>query len=99
MKRLEIYPEADLEADAAFNRYWYESQPAALNFDQNLRAALQRLRRNPREGAPYRHGTRRILLHRYPYFVVFRELPEVIQIIAIAHGKRRPGYWKKRLKQ
>jgi hypothetical protein len=33
----------------------------------------------------------------YPYFVVFRELPRKIEIIAVAHAKRRPGYWLKRL--
>jgi hypothetical protein len=37
------------------------------------------------------------MLKRYPYFVVFRELPRKIQIIAVAHAKRRPGYWTKRL--
>ena len=47
--------------------------------------------------AQYLHGTRRILLDRYPYFVVFRELPRKIEIIAIAHCKRRPGYWKGRI--
>jgi hypothetical protein len=34
---------------------------------------------------------------RIPYFVVFREFAREIQIIAVAHAKRRPGYWNKRL--
>jgi hypothetical protein len=38
-----------------------------------------------------------MMLSQYPYFVVFRELTREIQIIAIAHAKRRPGYWGKRL--
>jgi hypothetical protein len=37
------------------------------------------------------------MLNRYPYFVVFRELPRKIQIIAVAHAKRRPGFWASRL--
>ncbi len=99
MKPVRIHPEADAEADAAFNRYWYESQVAALGFDRELRIAIHTLRRNPRACAPYLHGTRRTLLNRYPYFIVFRELPRKIEIIAIAHAKRRPGYWAKRLRQ
>jgi len=34
-----------------------------------------------------------------PFSVDFRERLQDIQIIAIAHAKRRPGYWTKRLKQ
>jgi plasmid stabilization system protein ParE len=40
---------------------------------------------------------RRALLKTYPYAVVFREGEEEILILAIAHGKRRPGYWRKRM--
>jgi hypothetical protein len=40
---------------------------------------------------------RRLLLRKYPYFVVFRELPRRIQILAVAHAKRRPGYWRARI--
>jgi plasmid stabilization system protein ParE len=58
-----------------------------------------RLRKAPNACSPYLHGTRRILLNRFPYFIVFRERLHDIQIIAIAHAKRRPGYWTKRLKQ
>jgi hypothetical protein len=47
--------------------------------------------------APYLRGMRRVMLHRFPYFVVFRELPHKIQIIAVAHAKRRPGYWRGRV--
>jgi plasmid stabilization system protein ParE len=99
MKPVRIHSEADAEADAAFSRYWYESQSAALGFDQELRSAVQTLRRNPKMCPPYLRETRRIFLNRYPYFVVFRELPRKVEIIAIAHAKRRPGYWAKRLKQ
>ncbi len=41
-------------------------------------------------------GTRRYLLHRFPYHVVFRERGKAIEVVAVAHVKRRPGYWKSR---
>jgi len=37
------------------------------------------------------------LLHRFPYSVVFRSFEDVILIVAIAHAKRRTGYWNKRI--
>jgi hypothetical protein len=36
------------------------------------------------------------MLKRYPFFVIFREFPRKIEILAVAHAKRRPGYWAKR---
>jgi hypothetical protein len=40
---------------------------------------------------------RRFLLHRFPYLLIYREREDgVIQILAVAHTSRRPGYWKER---
>jgi plasmid stabilization system protein ParE len=97
MKPVSVHPEAEAEADGAFEWYWTRSKSAALGFDAELRIAFTALRMNPRIYAPYLLGTRRIMLNRYQFFVVFRELPRKIQIIAVAHAKRRPGYWKKRI--
>ena len=99
MRPYRFHPEAEAEADAGFEYYWIKSPEAAFNFDAALRAAYAKLRKTPKACAPYLHGTRRALLDRYPYFVVFRERSRNVEIIAIAHAKRRPGYWAKRLKQ
>jgi hypothetical protein len=44
------------------------------------------------------HDTRRVPLQRFPFKVVYRWDPgdEVVRIVAIAHGKRRDGYWHNR---
>jgi plasmid stabilization system protein ParE len=97
MKPAHVHPLAEAEANEAFEWYWARSNPAALGFHAALRAAFGTLRKSPQTGAPYFHGTRRIMLRQYPYFVDFREFVREIQIIAIAHAKRRPGYWDKRL--
>jgi hypothetical protein len=36
-------------------------------------------------------------MQRFPFSVVYLDDPELIAIIAVAHTKRRPGYWKGRL--
>jgi len=95
MKPVRVHPEAESESDGAFEWYWVRSELAALGFDAELRDAYSTLRESPQICAPYLYGTRRILLNRYPFFVVFRELPKEIQIVAVAHAKRRPGYWKR----
>jgi len=70
-----------------------------VGFDVELRNAYRILQARPQICPSYLHGTRRAILHRYPFSVVFRERLQDIQIIAVAHAKRRPAYWAKRIKQ
>jgi hypothetical protein len=44
-------------------------------------------------------GVKRLLLKRFPYDIVVRELPEEIIVVAVAHQSRRPGYWQDRLQK
>lgn len=99
MKRIHVHPEAKAEAKGSFDWYWERTPSAAVEFDEALREAYARIRQNPQAWSPYLHGTRRLVLDPYPYSVVFRERLHDIQIIAVAHAKRRPGYWNRRLRQ
>ena len=98
MKPTQLHPEAKAEANAAFDRFWEQSHAVALNFDAELREAYRILRDYPLMCPPYLHSTRRVILNRYPFSAVFRERLHDIQIIAVAHAKRRPGYWTKRVR-
>lgn len=42
-------------------------------------------------------GVRRAAARRFPYFIAFIEIRNVIRILAVAHERRRPGYWAARL--
>jgi len=46
---------------------------------------------------PHLYGTQRAVLDRYPFSIVYRELLHEIQVIAVAHAKRHPGYWRGRI--
>jgi plasmid stabilization system protein ParE len=65
---------------------------------EELDVAMASIGERPGSFAAHLKGTRRCLLRRYPYLVVFRELDDQIQVVAIAHGRRRPGYWSRRVK-
>jgi plasmid stabilization system protein ParE len=82
---------------AAHVRYAKESLQAADGFYEELFPALDRIHRRPRQYPPYLFGTLRVVLSRYPFSIVYRELLNEIQIVAVAHAKRRPGFWAKRL--
>jgi toxin ParE1/3/4 len=81
---------------AAFARYAKENVQAADGFYEELLPAFERIQRRPKLYPPYLFGTQRLVLSRYPFSIVYRELLHAVQIIAVAHAKRKPGYWSKR---
>jgi hypothetical protein len=42
-------------------------------------------------------NVRKFVLRRFPFLIIYRDLPSTIQIVAVAHGRRRAGYWKGRI--
>jgi toxin ParE1/3/4 len=46
----------------------------------------------------WRHGTRRHLGRRFPYALIYVERLTHLSVLAVAHYKRRPDYWRERLK-
>lgn len=93
---VEFHPEAISEARAA--RQWYEvrSEDAAKAFMAELDVGIESIQASPDLYPAYLHGTRRYLMRRFPYLIVYRVGASAIQIIAVAHGRRRPGYWRAR---
>jgi plasmid stabilization system protein ParE len=66
-------------------------------FLEELDRAISQIGDRPRQFPDYAFGTRRMVLRRFPYLVVFRETEAGLEIIAVAHGRRRPGYWRDRV--
>jgi toxin ParE1/3/4 len=98
---LRLLPEADEEAREAAR--WYDQQRIGLGdeFLEALARSLESIERNPRLGrvdpdAPAGREVRRIRLNRFPYIVIYEIRNGDILVVAIAHGRRRPGYWLSR---
>ena len=79
---------------------WYETQRPGLGgeFFDAVAATLSLIQANPEIGMTISHDgqTRRVLVARFPYQVVYRLRPTEIVVVAIAHLKQRPGYWTSR---
>jgi plasmid stabilization system protein ParE len=60
--------------------------------------AIDRVAQNPEAGRPLSADgrTRRVLVSRFPYQLVYRLRPGEVVVVAVAHMKRRPGYWRDR---
>jgi len=92
-----IHPAAVAEAEKATRWYRERSARTAAQFVEEVNLAIDRIFAAPQHWPAGPHDTRKFLLHRFPFSVVYRELPATIQVLAIAHGRRRPGYWKTRI--
>lgn len=53
--------------------------------------------KHPGSHPVYDDPLRVVVLRKSPYFVLYRDLPDEVEVAAIAHGHRKPGYWKDRL--
>lgn len=95
--RPEFHPRAVVEARAARRWYAQRSVAAANQFVAELDDAVVQITNAPQQCPPYLHGTRAYRLLRFPYLVVYQESPSAVQVVAVAHGRRRPGYWRRRL--
>jgi len=97
LRQVEYHPEAKLEIRNS--AIWYDDKAngLGLEFLLELRNAESLIRKNPELWPSYEVGTRRCVMQRFPFAVIYLVSGEKIQIVSVAHCKRRPGYWKNRV--
>lgn len=88
--------DAKAEADAA-TAFYKDKQPAlAQRFLDDLEDAIQRIRRHPRSYRQVEGEIRKCRVRHFPYGVIYRVRADAVEIIAVMHLRRSPGYWKQR---
>lgn len=102
MSAVTFEPEAEDELEAALA--WYEERVAGLGLRLVLAVdeAVARIAALPQACSEVPRVKARVVVRRarvagFPYSVAFVELENEVRVIAIAHDKRKPGYWLKRL--
>jgi len=89
----------EAEAETAEAALWYEAHRTGLGIEflEAVNDAVIRVAELPRMGSPVSgvadQAIRRRAVSRFPYHVIYLELPDRLQILAVAHDRRRPGYW------
>jgi hypothetical protein len=94
--KAEFHPAAAEELSVAAEMY--EGFAAGLGIDLN--AEVKRLTTllcaTPRIGEPLDERHRRFPLQRFPFGLIYRTDGELLRIVAVAHRRRLPGYWRER---
>jgi toxin ParE1/3/4 len=92
-----FHPDAIEEALSAARWYRERSPITARRFVAELNQVIDNILEAPNRWPMSTRGTRKIKLPCFPYLVIYRANHDGVLIVSIAHGHRRPGYWKNRL--
>ena len=96
MFALRLHPEADAEAinDAA----WIQADDPreGVLFVEALTKALNRARQNPENYRKFDGEYRKVKVGKFRYSVIYRFHSEEVQVIAVMHHRKKPGYWRSR---
>ncbi len=78
---------------------FYDAASSGLGNDflDDVQQGIARLCEYPQAGEAVASVLRRMLLHRFPFSIIYSVEADGILIIAIAHHGRRPGYWRSRV--
>lgn len=99
MTPITILHEAEIELWEAVQFYESRCAGLGLDFEGEVKTAVDAIRQSPGRWPLQKDGTRRYLTHRFPYFVIYLVHEGHVWIIAFAHCRRKPGYWSERTKR
>jgi toxin ParE1/3/4 len=95
--KYEFHPEAEFEIIEAAAHYESEVPGLGERFGEEVERVIELLLENPKLGAAVEGEIRHFVLRRFPFSVVYAEVGDILYILAVAHGSRRPGYWSERI--
>lgn len=97
MKPHAFHPAAGEEYAAAAAHYARINPELGGRFFDEIERLIRDVRRQPDRFRVFDPPVRRHLSTVFPYSVLYLDQPDRVWIVAVMHGKRRPGYWRNRV--
>jgi hypothetical protein len=94
---IEFFPEAEQEMIEAALYYQSLSSGLGNEFLAAVERAVHSIATSPQTWPILEGDLRRRLIKRFPFGILYRIEPDEILIVAVAHLRKKPGYWKKRI--
>ena len=99
MFRSRFHPAAEEELLAAGKRIKEDDPKEAHLFERAFAEALDWAQSEPLVFRCFESDFRKIKVGKFRYLLIFRLRGDEVQVLAVAHTSRRPGYWKSRAKK
>ena len=93
-----FHPSAKNELNEAIDYYEECQRGLGVEFTKEIYLTIHRIIEYPKAWSPLSHNTRRCLINRFPYGIIYQILDKEILIIAVMQLNRKPTYWKNRTK-
>jgi hypothetical protein len=89
-----FHPAAEAEHLEQIAFYQSRRQDLGSRYRERFLQTIQKVCETP-EQYPIEHppDVRRVSLGIFPLTIIYRERNAMIQVLAVAHYRRRPGYW------
>lgn len=97
MKALRFHPAARLEITAAAGHYLAIHPELGRLFYEAMDSLIRDIRKQPTTFRMFDPPARRHFGSRFPYALVYLDMPDRVWIVAVMHFKQRPGYWAGRV--
>ena len=97
MKAIGFHPEVRRELLESARYYEAQRPGLARRFLMAVREATDRIRSFPLAGRVLEDDIRQCRVSRFPYGLIYRPKEDGLEIIAVMHLHRQPGYWKSRM--
>lgn len=96
LMRIDFHPDATAELESNSDWYAERSPCAARDFLVAIDVAMTSIADDPARFFRIDNRHQACSVVKFPFQIVYRHAENRIFIIAIAHAKRRPGYWRDR---
>jgi len=94
-----FHPDAKGEFNKAID-YYNECQPnLGLEFVKEVFNSIQLILKFPDAWSPFSKSTRRCMINRFPYGLIYQKNENEIYIIAVMQLNKKPTYWHERIKK
>jgi len=91
-------PDAQSEFFDAIQYYEESKKGLGKRYRIHIEFAIKSISEAPFRYRTLHHPFRKFLLKKFPYSIIYTIEPDHIRIMAVAHTKRKPGYWLNRKK-
>lgn len=94
--KVRFYKAAEREFDEAAAHYEQALSGLGQRYRDAIKETLERIKQFPKAYSPFSRRTRRCLVSKFPYGVIYRHTRTEIIVVAVAHLHRKPEYWYRR---
>lgn len=98
MKSIRFLPPAEIELREAAGYYEQQRSGVGRRLLESVEALVARLTKFPALGHKLKGEFRVLPIPGFPHALVYQERVDELLIVALAHAKRRPGYWRGRIR-